>query len=117
MAGDRGPAAAGVAGGGGGHALTSQPLDYFQANTFFPLDNSLAFSDALVGYSPTGPRGGRGAGLIARYNVLFLLAYGLAGAGSYLLARELGLEPAAAAVARRSVRVRAVAARAKRAPP
>ena len=83
----------------GGHALTSQPLDYFQANTFFPLDNSLAFSDALVGYSPTGLVGDGVPAAIARYNVLFLLAYGLAGAGGYLLARELGLEPAAAAVA------------------
>ena len=28
----------------GGHALLHQPLDYFQANTFWPLKDSLAFS-------------------------------------------------------------------------
>ena len=35
-----------------GHALAHQPLSLFQANTFWPLPDSLAFSDALVGYAP-----------------------------------------------------------------
>ena len=83
----------------GGHALSSQPFDYFQANTFFPLENSLAFSDALVGYSPAGLVGEGVTAALARYNLLFLLSYAIAGVGAYLLARELGLKPAAAAVA------------------
>ena len=83
----------------GGHALSTQPFDFFQANTLYPLKNSLAFSDALAGYSPTGLIGdGVGAALV-RYNLLFLFSYALAGTGAYLLARELGLRPAAALVA------------------
>jgi hypothetical protein len=83
----------------GGHALTTQPLDYFQSNTFYPLDNSLAFSDALVGYSPTGLIGDGVEAAIVRYNLLFLFSYALAVAGAYLLARELGLARPAACVA------------------
>ena len=33
-----------------GHALRAQPTELLQANTFWPLPNSLAISDALVGY-------------------------------------------------------------------
>lgn len=75
----------------GGHALLHQPLSYFQSNTFFPLADSLAFSDALVGYSPAGLVGRGVTAAVLRYNLLFLFAYGLACAGLYLLARELGL--------------------------
>jgi hypothetical protein len=83
----------------GGHALTSQPLDYFASNTFYPLKNSLAFSDALVGYSPAGLIGDGVGAALTRYNLLFLFSYAVAGTGAYLLARELGLRPAAACVA------------------
>lgn len=82
-----------------GHALTSQPLDFFQANQFWPLDDSLAFSDALIGYAPAGLIGSGPGAAVARYDVLFLFAYALAFAGAYLLARELGLGPVGAAVA------------------
>ena len=37
-----------------GHALLTSPLDLWQANTFWPYDDTLAFSDALVGYAPAG---------------------------------------------------------------
>jgi hypothetical protein len=83
----------------GGHALATQPLDFFQSNSFYPLRNSLAFSDALVGYSPTGLIGDGVGAALARYNVLFLVAYAVAGTGAYLLTRELALRPAAALVA------------------
>jgi hypothetical protein len=75
-----------------GHAVLEQPLDLWQANTFWPYADTLAFSDALVGYAP--------AGLVAQvsphtalvvYNLLFLGAYALAFLGTYLLGRELGL--------------------------
>jgi hypothetical protein len=82
-----------------GHALTNQPLDFFQANQFWPLDDSLAFSDALIGYAPAGLVGSGPEAAVARYDVLFLLAYALAFAGAYLLGRELGLGPVGAAVA------------------
>ena len=73
-----------------GHALLHQPLDFFQANVFWPLKNSLAFSDALVGYAPAGLIGSGPHAAIVRYDLLFLFAYALAFLGAYLLARELG---------------------------
>jgi hypothetical protein len=82
-----------------GHALVHQPLDFFRANQFWPLDDTLAFSDALIGYAPAGLIGSGPEAAIARYDVLFLFAYALAFAGAYLLARELGLGPGASAVA------------------
>jgi hypothetical protein len=84
----------------GGHAILEQPLDLFQANLFWPLENSLAFTDgSLLGYSPVGALGsGTGAALV-HYNALFLLAYALALVGAYALARELGARPPAAALA------------------
>lgn len=83
----------------GGHALLTQPLDLFQANQFWPLPDTLAFSDALIGYAPFGIVGAGVEAAIARYDLLFLLAYALAFAGAYLLARELGLGRGAAAIA------------------
>src|SRR4051794_5693056 len=82
-----------------GHALLHQPLDFFQANVFWPLRNSLAFSDALVGYAPFGTIGSGPHAAIVRYDLLFLLAYALAAFGAYLLARELGAGRAGSFVA------------------
>ena len=44
-----------------GHALTTQPLDFFQSNQFWPERDSFAFGDMLIGYAPfalfvDGPR-------------------------------------------------------------
>jgi hypothetical protein len=82
-----------------GHALLHQPLDFFQANVFWPLDNSLAFSDALLGYAPFGTIGSGPEAAVFRYGVLFLFAYALAFFGAYLLARELGAGRAGSFVA------------------
>jgi hypothetical protein len=73
-----------------GHALLHQPFHFFQANVFWPLKDSLAFSDALVGYAPAGLFGSGPHAAIVRYDLLFLFAYALAFFGAYLLARELG---------------------------
>jgi hypothetical protein len=83
----------------GGHALVHQPLDYFQANAYWPLRNTLAFSDALVGYAPAGLIGSGPEAALVRYNALLLFAYWLAFFGAYLLARELGATPLGATVA------------------
>jgi hypothetical protein len=83
----------------GGHALLHQPLHFFDANRFWPLKDSLAFGDALIGYAPAGLIGSGPHAAIVRYDLLFLFAYALAFFGAYLLARELGLGPAGAAVA------------------
>lgn len=74
-----------------GHALLREPLELWQANTFWPYSDTLAFSDALIGYAPAGlaAQGSPHAALIV-YNLLFLFAYALAFLGAYLLARELG---------------------------
>src|SRR4051794_29891531 len=82
-----------------GHALAHQPLDFFQANVFWPLKNSLAFSDALVGYAPLGLIGSGPHAAVVRYDLLFLFAYALAFFGAYLLARELGASRGGAFVA------------------
>ncbi|MEJ7797746.1 MAG: hypothetical protein WKF42_04535 [Solirubrobacteraceae bacterium] len=83
----------------GGHALKTQPLSLFQANVFWPMRDSLAVSDALVGYAPAGLFGEGTRAAVARYDMLFLFAYALCFAGAYLLARELGAGGAGAAVA------------------
>lgn len=83
----------------GGHALATQPTEFFQANQFWPLPDSLAFSDALIGYAPAGLIGDGVEAATVRYNLLFLFAYALAFVGAYLLARELRVRPAAALVA------------------
>jgi hypothetical protein len=83
----------------GGHALLHQPLHFFDANRFWPLKDSLAFGDALIGYAPTGIIGSGPHAAMVRYDLLFLFAYALAFFGAYVLARELGLSPAGAVVA------------------
>lgn len=83
----------------GGHALLTDPGGIHQANTFWPLADSLAFSDTLLGYAPVGMLGSGLAAATARHGVLVLLASTLAGVGAYLLARELGARPVAAALA------------------
>jgi hypothetical protein len=83
----------------GGHALIHQPLHYFDANRFWPLKDSLAFGDALIGYAPTGIVGRGPHAAMVRYDLLFIFAYAFAFFGAYLLARELGLSPAGAAIA------------------
>jgi len=83
-----------------GHALLTSPLDLWQANTFWPYHDTLAFSDALVGYAPVGLLSQTSPhGALVGYNALFLLAYALAFVGAYLLARELGTGWLGAAVA------------------
>jgi hypothetical protein len=83
----------------GGHALAHQPLDFFQANQFWPEPDSLAFGDALIGYAPAGLIGDGPYDAVVRYDLVFLFAYALCFLGAYLLARELGIGPAGAAVA------------------
>ncbi|MGE5857087.1 MAG: hypothetical protein ACM31K_01220, partial [Solirubrobacterales bacterium] len=80
----------------GGHALLHQPLHFFDANRFWPIKDSLAFGDALIGYAPTGIIGSGPHVAMVRYDLLFLFVYALAFFGAYLLARELGLGPAGA---------------------
>jgi hypothetical protein len=83
----------------GGHALLHQPLRLFDSNQFYPLHDTLAFSDALVGYAPAGAIGSGPAAAVARYDLLVLFAYALAFLGAYALARVLRIGRACAVVA------------------
>ncbi|MDW5598764.1 hypothetical protein VSS74_30675, partial [Conexibacter stalactiti] len=83
----------------GGHALAHQPLRFFDANQFYPYADTLAFSDALIGYAPSGLIGDGPHAAIVRYDLLYLFAYALSFAGAYLLARTLGASWPAALVA------------------
>ena len=83
----------------GGHALVHQPLHFFDANRFWPLKDTLAFGDALIGYAPTGIIGSGPHAAMVRYDLLFIFAYALAFFGAYMLAREIGLSPVGAVVA------------------
>lgn len=81
-----------------GHALTHQPLHPFDSNTFYPLKNTLAFTDSLLGYAPLSWFGQGQSAALVRYNLVFVLVFALCGWGGYLLARQLGLRPGAAAI-------------------
>jgi len=82
-----------------GHQLLTAPLHLFQTNAFWPHSDSLTFSDTLLGYAPTGLIGTGTTAALVRYNLLFIFAWTLPLVGAYLLGRELGLRPAAAAIA------------------
>jgi hypothetical protein len=82
-----------------GHQLLYHPLHLFQTNAFWPYPNSLTFSDSLLGYAPAGLVGSGTTAALVRYNLLFQFAWTLPVIGAYLLGRELGLRPAAAAIA------------------
>jgi hypothetical protein len=82
-----------------GHAVTTAPLQLWQANAFFPDTYSFAFSDTLLGYLPASVIGtGQGAALV-RYNILFVLLHALAFIGPYALVRQLGAGRTAATLA------------------
>lgn len=84
----------------GGHALRTDPMSVWQANAFYPIADSLAFSDSLLGYAPISVLFAHGTtGAITAYNLAFLTAYVACFVGATLLARELGARPSAAVVA------------------
>ena len=61
-----------------GHALATQPLHLFSSNAFYPLGDSLAFSDSLLGYAPVALIGSGAKAALVRYDLLYLFAYALA---------------------------------------
>lgn len=83
----------------GGHALVDDRARLYDSNAFWPFPDSLVFSDPMIGYAPLATVGEGPAAAIIRYNLLTIFAYAFASIGAYVLAREMGLRPAAAAVA------------------
>ncbi|MFU8851302.1 hypothetical protein ACNAW0_10020 [Micromonospora sp. SL1-18] len=82
-----------------GHILLTDPAQLWHSNTFFPDRWSFAFSDTLLGYAPAGMLGHGPQDALVRYNIMFVLAHGLATLGAYALARQLGAGRIGAAVA------------------
>lgn len=82
-----------------GHALTSNPMGVWDTNAFFPLSNTLAFSESMLGYAPLGLIGSGPVAAVFRYNLVFVLLHALAFVGAYALVRQLGARWAAAAMA------------------
>ena len=81
------------------HALATDPLSIFDANIFYPLRHTLAFSENLLGsgifVAPviwlTGDH-------VLAVNLVSLSSVALCGLGAYVLARRLGLSVGAAVV-------------------
>ena len=71
------------------HALTVHPLNLFEANIFFPLLNTLAYSEHLLGSALiTLPVLLLTGEPVVAYNATFLLSFILGGWGTYLLVRR-----------------------------
>ena len=82
------------------HALVHQPAALFDANTFFPLTDSLAFSENLLGASVlAAPVLWLGGGTALAMNIVALVSIPLSALGAYYLARQLGVTRAGAVVA------------------
>ena len=83
----------------GGHALRTAPLRIFDANIFYPIRDSLAFSEHMLGaVVQILPVDTIGRSPVLDHNVLLLLSYVLTGVGSALLLLELGTSMTAAVV-------------------
>ncbi|WP_250031839.1 hypothetical protein [Paractinoplanes maris] len=82
-----------------GHALLTDPTRLWQSNAFYPLSDSFAFGNSLLGYAPFGMIGEGPPAAVLRYNILFVLAHALLAIGGYALVRQLGAGRTGAAVA------------------
>ncbi|MDQ7028299.1 MAG: hypothetical protein Q9O62_00255 [Ardenticatenia bacterium] len=72
------------------HQLLRAPLRLFDANIFFPYENTLAFSETLLGITVLVlPLRWAGISALGTYNVAFLLSFFLTAVGAYLLATFL----------------------------
>jgi len=82
------------------HALTTAPLSLFQANIFYPLPNTLAFSEHLLGIALTMlPLLLVTGEPVVAYNLAFIFSFALSGWGTYLLVRHYTRHGAAAFLA------------------
>src|SRR6059036_1225026 len=83
----------------GGHALRTAPFRVFDANILYPIHDSLAFSEHMLGaVVQILPVDTIGRSPVVDHNVLLLLSFVLTGVGSALLllrARDPGSVPAA----------------------
>ncbi|HEY7924582.1 MAG TPA: hypothetical protein VII62_15450 [Vicinamibacteria bacterium] len=79
------------------HALLHQPLRLFDANIFHPEPRTLAYSEHVVGSAIVGaPFLIASGNPVLALNAVILLSCVLSGAGTFFLARELGISRAGA---------------------
>jgi hypothetical protein len=74
------------------HAFLNQPFSIFDANIYHPLPNTLAYSENLIGSAfIAAPIIWMTGNTVLAMNLVALLSCLLCGAGTYLLARRLGI--------------------------
>ena len=81
------------------HAWSHDPLSLFDANIFYPLENTLAFSENLIGSGfIAAPVIWLTGNHVLATNLASLTSVVLCGIGAYVLGRALGLRPPAACI-------------------
>jgi hypothetical protein len=81
------------------HALVSQPLAMFDGNFYYPYDNTLAWSENIIGSGLiAAPIIWLTGNVVLALNLVALLSHVLCGLGTWLLARQLGVGPYGATV-------------------
>ena len=79
------------------HALTAQPLSFFDANIYFPYSGTLAYSENLLGSALLAtPIIWLTGNLVLALNFVQLVSCVLCGLGAYVLARRVGISRAGA---------------------
>lgn len=82
------------------HAFATNPLGIFDANIYYPLPNTLAYSENLIGSAfIAAPIIWLTGDAMLAMNLVALLSCLLSGLGAYVLARKLGLGAAASVIA------------------
>lgn len=82
-----------------GRAVRSTPSSLTDAASYAQVQYPDAGTEPLFGYLPLAVLGSGPAAAVARYAMVVVLAGAIASIGGYALARQLGANPAAAAVA------------------
>lgn len=79
------------------HAMTAQPLSFFDANIYFPYSGTLAYSENLLGSGLlAAPVIWLTGNLVLALNFVQLASCVLCGLGAYVLARRVGISRAGA---------------------
>lgn len=82
------------------HRLVNDPLNLYDANAFYPFENSLAYSEEAISTAllawPVFLATGND---VLAYNLVLLFSFWLVAFALYLLAKELGASPGAAVIA------------------
>jgi hypothetical protein len=73
------------------HALVTNPLHVFEANIYYPMAHTLAYSENLIGLTPfAAPIIWLTGNMVLAMNVAAMAACAVSGLGAFLLARTLG---------------------------